>query len=181
MPAATASSYQILWACPLMLCGIMVRWSSEPVMTRTMLRYALTGMGNRFAGLAEYHQLILVHGIFAAITFLAVVPAAIFIARFYHRNPRLALRMHIWLQITTLFLATVVLILGWFAVGPARSLSNPHHGIGIAIYTLIMAQFLFGWLIHAREKGKVRDHIPLKLFVRSRMPRHIGLCSSVYR
>ena len=122
-------------------------------------------MANRFLGLTQYHQIILVHGVFAAITFLLLVPAAIFIARFYHRNGRLALRLHIWIQITVVFLATVVLILGWFAVGPQRSLTNPHHGIGVAVYTLIIFQAIFGWFVRWIEKGKERYKIPLKLYV----------------
>lgn len=125
----------------------------------------LTGMGNRFKGLPYYHRIIAAHGIIAAITFLFMIPAAIFIARFYHRNGRRALRIHIWIQVLVVFTATVVLVLGWFAVGPSRSLSNPHHGIGVALYALIMAQFLFGSLVHHIEKGKTRYKIPLKLVV----------------
>lgn len=122
-------------------------------------------MGNRFRGFPEYRQLITAHGILAVITFLFMVPAAIFIARFYHQNGRRALRIHIWIQVLVVFLSTVVLVLGWFAVGPKRSLTNPHHGIGVAIYVLIMFQFLFGSLVHHIEKGKTRYKIPLKLIV----------------
>ncbi|KAK7538611.1 uncharacterized protein J3D65DRAFT_551617 [Phyllosticta citribraziliensis] len=127
------------------------------------MRY--NGMGNRFRELSGYKSLVTGHAIVAAITFLAVVPAAIFFARFYHRNPRLALRMHIWLQILTVLLTTVVFTLGWFAVGGARSLTNPHHGIGLAIYVLVLVQAIGGALIHRIEKGKERLKIPLKLMV----------------
>ena len=123
-------------------------------------------MGNRFAGLPQYHVLIRGHGILAAITFLGVVPAAVLIARFYRRNAYWALKLHIYLQIVTLLLSTVVFVLGWFAVGPARSLTNPHHGIGLTIYVLIWVQILGGWWIHGREKGKIRSRLPLKLMVR---------------
>lgn len=123
-------------------------------------------MGNRFAGLPEYHVLIRAHGIIAAITFLLIVPSAIFIARFYWRDTRLALRLHIYLQILTVFLATVILILGWFAVGPDRSLTNPHHGIGVAIYTLVLVQFIGGALIH-RSKNLDPRRIPLRHIVRT--------------
>lgn len=75
------------------------------------------------------------------------------------------MRIHIWIQVLVVFTATVVLVLGWFAVGPSRSLTNPHHGIGVALYVLIMAQFLFGSLVHHIEKGKTRYKIPLKLVV----------------
>lgn len=124
-------------------------------------------MGNRFASLPQYHHLILGHGILAAIVFLLLVPAAITIARFYHRNPRLALRLHIYLQILTVGLLTVVLILGWFAVGPERSLTNPHHGIGVAIYTLVLVQAIGGAAVHHTEKGKERLRLPIKLIVSS--------------
>ena len=123
-------------------------------------------MANRFRGLLGYHRIIRAHGIVAAITFLGVVPAAIFLARFYHRNPRLALRLHMWLQILTVGLTTIIFTLGWFAVGPTRSLTNPHHGIGLAIYVLILVQAIGGWWVHRREKGKVMYKIPLKLMVR---------------
>lgn len=124
-------------------------------------------MGNRFKDLPGYKSIVVGHGVVAAITFLGIVPAAIFMARFYHRNPRLALRMHIWLQILTLLLTTVVFILGWFAVGPGRSLTNPHHGIGLAVFVLVLVQAIGGGIIHHREKGRERFKIPLKLMVRT--------------
>lgn len=122
-------------------------------------------MGNRFASLSGYHSLIRGHGVIAFITFLGIVPAAIVTARFYHRNPRLALRLHIALQILTLLLTTVIFILGWFAVGIPRSLTNPHHGIGLALYVLVWFQIIGGAFIHHVEKKKVRYRIPLKLYV----------------
>ncbi|KAF2241855.1 hypothetical protein BU26DRAFT_439970 [Trematosphaeria pertusa] len=124
------------------------------------------GMGNRFRNMVGYRSVVKGHGILAAVTFLFVIPAAIFIARFYHRNPRMALRLHIWLQILTVLLSTAVFILGFEAVGLARSLTNPHHGIGVAIYTLILVQAFGGCIIHRREKGKERYKVPLKLMVR---------------
>ena len=123
------------------------------------------GMGNRFKNMNGYHGLIMAHGILAVITFLFVVPAAIFAARFYHRNPRMALRLHIWLQIATVFLSTALFVLGFQAVGLKRSLTNPHHGIGVALYTLILVQAIGGCMIHHREKGRERYKIPLKLMV----------------
>jgi ABC-type uncharacterized transport system permease subunit len=106
------------------------------------------------------------HGILAALTFLLIVPAAILTARFYHRNPRMALRFHIWLQIMTVLLSTALFVLGFQAVGTARSLTNPHHGIGVALYSLVMVQAFAGCIIHRREKGKERFKVPLKLMVR---------------
>ncbi|TEY54957.1 hypothetical protein BOTCAL_0234g00120 [Botryotinia calthae] len=124
------------------------------------MRY--NGMGNRFATMPGYKGLITAHGVIAAITFLFIVPAAVFIARFYGRDIRHAIRYHIYLQIMTLLLSTVIFILGWMAVGNARSLTNPHHGIGLAIYVLIWVQFLSGWLTHNSEKKRVLRRIPLK-------------------
>lgn len=104
-------------------------------------------MGNRFSTLAQYHTLIKAHGIIGTIVFLFLVPIAIFYARFYTKRPGYAIRYHAYLQILAVLLTTVVFILGWFSVGPERSLTNPHHGIGVAIYTLILLQIVGGRLI----------------------------------
>ncbi|KAI9750755.1 MAG: hypothetical protein M4579_006327 [Chaenotheca gracillima] len=133
------------------------------------------GMGNRFAGMPEYHSVIRGHGIVAAITFLLIIPSAIFIARYYYARPRWALRAHIWLQILTLILSTVVFILGWFAVGPERSLTNPHHGIGLALYIFILTQGIWGWFMHKREKGKERTRPSIKLMIHQWYGRMIAL------
>ncbi len=135
----------------------------------------LLGMGNRFFTLNGYHGLVEAHGIIASITFLGIVPLAIFLMRFYGRNPRLALRMHIWLQIMTLLLSTVVIVLGFQAVGPERSLTNPHHGIGLAIYVLIWVQIIGGCLVHRKEKGRRRLHIPLTAMLHHWLGRAISL------
>lgn len=123
-------------------------------------------MGSRFAQQPQYHNLIRAHGVIAAITFLAIVPAAILILRFYGRSPRWALRFHIWLQILTVLMTTVIFVLGWLAVGPSRRLTNPHHGIGLAIYVLVLFQFIVGWWVHRKEKLKRRLYEPLKVMVR---------------
>ncbi|KAF2440751.1 hypothetical protein P171DRAFT_395449 [Karstenula rhodostoma CBS 690.94] len=133
------------------------------------------GMGNRFQNMNGYHGLILAHGILAVCTFLFVVPAAIFLARFYHRNPRMALRLHIWLQLGTVFLSTAIFVLGFQAVGRKRSLTNPHHGTGVALYTMILVQAIGGCVIHRREKGKERYKIPLKLMLHQWIGRLIAL------
>lgn len=124
------------------------------------------GMGNRFRNMVGYKAMITVHGILAATTFLFVIPAAILMARFYHRNPRTALRFHIWLQVLAVLLSTAAVVLGFQAVGRERSFTNPHHGIGVALYSLVMVQALGGSVIHRLEKGKERWRIPLKLMVR---------------
>jgi hypothetical protein len=133
-----------------------------------------SGMGNRFRDMPGYHSLIRAHGVTATITFLGIVPAAILIARFYSPRPFWALRLHIWLQVLTLFLTTVVFTLGWFAVGPPRSLTNPHHGIGLAIYVLVIAQTFWGWFVHKRTKGRRGLHKPLKVMVSGNNLKHLS-------
>lgn len=133
-------------------------WNVSP--TRLMV----VGMGNRFREMPQYHNLIRGHAVVAAITFLLIVPSAILILRFYDRVHRRAVRIHVWLQILTVLLTTVVFALGWFAVGPRRSLSNPHHGIGLAIYVLVLAQVIGGWWIHSKARTR-RIHETLKAMV----------------
>ncbi|RII23238.1 hypothetical protein CUC08_Gglean012060 [Alternaria sp. MG1] len=135
----------------------------------------LNGMGNRFRSMAGYKALITAHGVLAAIAFLFVIPAAIFMASFYHRNPRTALRVHIWLQVLAVLLSTAAIICSFQAVGLERSLTNPHHGIGVALYTLVMVQALGGSVIHRLEKGKERFKIPLKLMIHQWLGRTIAL------
>ena len=130
-----------------------------------LLRLMAVGMGNRFRELPQYHTLIRGHGIVAAITFLLIVPSAILTVRFYGRNPRWAVRLHIWLQILTVLLTTVIFTLGWFAVGPERSLTNPHHGIGLAIYIMVLLQAIDGWWVHKREKAHRSLYRPVKVMV----------------
>ncbi len=110
-------------------------------------------MGNRFSTITQYHSLVTAHGVLAALTFLFIVPTAVMIARF-HRRPGYAVRYHAYLQVLAVLLTTVLFILGWFAVGPARSLTNPHHGIGVAMYVLILLQAIGGRLVrHIRGRS----------------------------
>ncbi|EFW99085.1 hypothetical protein CMQ_5506 [Grosmannia clavigera kw1407] len=109
------------------------------------MRY--NGMGNRFSSIAQYHSLVTGHAVMGAITFLVLIPISVMIARFSRSRSGHAIRYHTYLNVVAAMFSTVVLILGWFAVGPRRSLSNPHHGIGIAIYTLIMVQTIGGRLV----------------------------------
>ncbi|KAI8937419.1 hypothetical protein NX059_005144 [Plenodomus lindquistii] len=141
------------------------------------MRY--NGMGNRFRNMVGYKAMITAHGILAAVTFLFVIPAAILMARFYHRNPRTALRFHIWLQVLAVLLSTAAIVLAFQAVGRERSLSNPHHGIGVALYTLVMVQAFGGSVIHRLEKGKERFKIPLKLMIHQWLGRVIALLGIV--
>ena len=126
----------------------------------------MSGMGNRFRDMPGYHRMICAHGVIGTIVFLGLVPLSVFLIRYYSRwNPFWAFKLHVWCQVLTLFLSTVVFVIGWFAVGPKRSLSNPHHGIGLAIYVLVIFQILWGWLVHKVERSRKRYHVPLKLVV----------------
>ena len=132
-------------------------------------------MANRFYTMTGYHSLIEAHAIIAAITFLFVIPAAVFLMRFYSRSSRSALRFHIWLQILALLLATVVIAIGFFAVGPERALSNPHHGIGLAIYVLLWVQMIGGCIVRKREKHGRHFHVPLTAMLHHWLGRAIAL------
>ena len=141
------------------------------------MRY--NGMGNRFKDLPEYHTLIIGHGALAAITFIGIVPIAIFLAKYGSDWPggRVSFKLHVYLQIIAVFLATVVLVLGWFAVGPERSLTNPHHGIGVAIYTLMLVQFIYGSLMYRRERKRRAPptKLPLAVYVHRLIGRSTAL------
>ncbi|KAL2853108.1 hypothetical protein BJX68DRAFT_51318 [Aspergillus pseudodeflectus] len=142
------------------------------------MRY--NGMGNRFRDMPHYHTLIIAHGVIAAIVFLGLVPLSIFLVRYYSlRNPYSAFRYHVWCQVLTLFLSTVIFVLGWFAVGPARSLTNPHHGIGLAIYVMIVFQVFWGWFVHKIERNKKRFHVPLKLVIHRWIGRGLAILGIV--
>lgn len=119
----------------------------------------MAGMGNRFSTLTQYHSLILGHGVIAAITFLFIIPIAVLIARFYSRKPGYAIRYHAYLQVLTVGFSTVVFILGFIAVGPNRNLTNPHHGIGVAIYVMILVQAFGGSLIRKITGHSFRLHV----------------------
>ncbi|KAJ5365424.1 Cytochrome b561/ferric reductase transmembrane [Penicillium concentricum] len=138
------------------------------------MRY--NGMGNRFKDMAGYHSIIIAHGVIGTIVFLGIVPTSIFLIRYYSRwNPYWAFKLHAWCQVLTLLLTTVVFVLGWFAVGPERSLTNPHHGIGLAIYVLVIFQVFWGWFLHKRESKRQRVHVPLKLVLHRWLGRALAL------
>ncbi|KAI0166615.1 hypothetical protein GGR57DRAFT_447285 [Xylariaceae sp. FL1272] len=115
------------------------------------------GMGNRFSTLSQYHTLILGHGILAAIVFLFIIPLSILYARFSRdRDYDRIRRNHAYMGVVAVGLSTVVFILGFFAVGPSRALTNPHHGIGVAIYVLILLQAIGGRMVRNIWKRSFR-------------------------
>ncbi|KAJ5688593.1 hypothetical protein N7462_002985 [Penicillium macrosclerotiorum] len=142
------------------------------------MRY--NGMGNRFKNMAGYHSIIIAHGVIATIVFLGLVPISTLIIRYYSRwNPFWAFKLHAWCQVLTLLLTTVVFVLGWFAVGPERSLTNPHHGIGLAIYVMVIFQVLWGWFLHKVESKKRSYHVPLKLVIHRWLGRALAILGIV--
>ena len=123
-------------------------------------------MGNRFRDLSGYSSLIIAHGVMAAVVFLLFVPAGVLVMRYYsHWDSYWAHKYHAWLYVLSLLLSTAVFMTGFFAVGPERSLTNPHHGIGVALYVMLISQVFWGWLAHRLEGGKVNYRLPLKLMV----------------
>ena len=163
--------YPILWAPTSQPRDIMA--STSNFLQEILLTIEFVGMGNRFFTLPGYQNLVKAHGIIAAITFLGAIPISILLARFYGRHPGWAKRLHIWLNILALLLTTVLFILGFMAVGPERSLSNPHHGIGVAIYTLLWFETINGCLW--RNKGVKRSHLPLSLMLHNWFGRALAL------
>ncbi|EHK47586.1 hypothetical protein TRIATDRAFT_52286 [Trichoderma atroviride IMI 206040] len=116
------------------------------------MRY--NGMGNRFSTVHQYHTIILAHGIMAAMVFLFLVPLSVMLARFYTREPAHAMRYHARLGVFSGLLLVAAFILPFFAVGPSRSLSNPHHGIGVAIFVMFVVQLVGGRLIQHIMKSR---------------------------
>lgn len=100
------------------------------------------------------------------LAFLVFVPFAVYQARFKaYKNPRKAIRSHIFAQVGTILSATVGFVVAYYAVGKNRSWTNPHHIIGLTIYVAIMVQALLGIIVHQRGKYTVTPHIPLRTMV----------------
>lgn len=112
-------------------------------------------MGNRFSTLTQYHKIILAHAIMGVMVFLFLIPFSVMTARFYSRRPGWAIKYHAQMNILAGILLLAVFILGFFAVGQERSLTNPHHGIGVAIFVLFVVQIVGGRLI--RKITKIRS------------------------
>src|SRR5690625_2241869 len=115
-------------------CVIMVSWAAIPIVAAGPAASCfpqlilLPGMANRFRTLDQYHRIVLAHGIMAAIVFLLLVPVSVMMARFYSSRPGYAIAYHAQIHVFAGLMVLVVFILGFFAVGPERNLTNPHHG-----------------------------------------------------
>lgn len=124
------------------------------ILQSSLIRY-MTGMGNRFSTLSQYHRIVLAHGVMAAIIFLFIIPFSVMTARFYSKRPGWAIKYHAQMNILAGILLLATFILGFFAVGRDRSLTNPHHGIGVAIFVLFLVQLVAGRLV--RKITKIRS------------------------
>lgn len=87
--------------------------------------------------------------------FLFIVPASVMLARFYSKRPGFAIVYHAQLHIFAFVLLFAAFILPFFAVGPKRNLSNPHHGIGVAVFVMFILQIVGGRLV--RHITKLRS------------------------
>ncbi|RBR03280.1 hypothetical protein FVER53590_06899 [Fusarium verticillioides] len=132
------------------------------------MRY--NGMGNRFSTLTQYHGLVLAHAVLGTIIFLFLIPFSVMTARFYSRRPGWAIKYHGQLNVFSGLLLVPLFILGYFAVGPERSLTNPHHGIGVAIFTLFLVQLMGGWIVR-----RVAKSISLRIMIHQWFGRAIAL------
>ncbi|OAQ87289.1 cytochrome b561/ferric reductase transmembrane [Purpureocillium lilacinum] len=136
------------------------------------MRY--NGMANRFRTLDQYHRIVLAHGIMAAIVFLLLVPVSVMMARFYSSRPGYAIAYHAQIHVFAGLMVLVVFILGFFAVGPERNLTNPHHGIGVAIFVMFILQLVGGRLV--RHITKLRS---LRIMIHQWSGRAIALLGIV--
>ncbi|KAJ3494368.1 hypothetical protein NLG97_g4128 [Lecanicillium saksenae] len=136
------------------------------------MRY--NGMGNRFSTFIGYHSIITAHAVMAALIFLLLVPFSVMTVRFYDRHPGRAVAYHGQMQVLASLMLLVVFILGFFAVGPKRNLSNPHHGIGVAIFVLFVLQLVGGRLVRHITKSR-----SLRIMLHQWSGRAIGLLGIV--
>ncbi|KAK1139958.1 hypothetical protein N8T08_011035 [Aspergillus melleus] len=106
------------------------------------MRY--NGMGNRFREMPQYRTLIIAHGVIATIVFLGLVPMSILTIRYFSRwSPFWAFKLHVWCQVLTLLLSTVVFVLGLTLWGSPKSLFILY---SIAVFALLVAFFVLSYL-----------------------------------
>ncbi|KAH7143894.1 hypothetical protein EDB81DRAFT_605487, partial [Dactylonectria macrodidyma] len=116
------------------------------------MRY--NGMGNRFSTVSQYHSLVAAHAVLGALIFLLLIPFSVMTARFYSHRPGFAVKYHAQINILAAIMLLAVFLLGYFAVGPERSLTNPHHGIGVAIFAMFFLQIIGGRLVRHITKSR---------------------------
>src|SRR5699024_3761789 len=114
------------------------------------------------------------HGIMAAIVFLLLVPVSVMMARFYSSRPGYAIAYHAQIHNFAGLMVLVVFILRLFDVGPERNLTNPHHGIGVAIFVIFILQLVGGRLV--RHITKLRS---LRIMIHQWSGRAIALLGIV--
>ncbi|KAL5612586.1 hypothetical protein BROUX41_004319 [Berkeleyomyces rouxiae] len=121
------------------------------------MRY--NGMANRFSTWSEYRRLVVAHAVLAAIVFLFLVPFAIYGTRFFRSASR-GKKWHNQLLIFGSLLLLASFMLGFFAVGPERNLTNPHHGIGVALFVMYVCYVVGDRLVeNIRKERSVRRYI----------------------
>ncbi|KAF3937165.1 hypothetical protein ABW19_dt0200771 [Dactylella cylindrospora] len=136
----------------------------------------LNGEGARHRGDTRYYRLIVVHAVFMCLAILLCIPFGIFTARFRaYKNPRRAIRTHIYSNIFTIVFLTIGFACGYIATTGQRAWTNPHHIIGLTIYSAIMLQALLGVIVHQRGKYRVTPHLPLRTMLHRWLGRAIWL------
>lgn len=151
-------------------CATTVREPLFAVLEHRTTNTLSLGMGNRFSTFVGYHGIILAHGVMGALVFLLIVPFSVMTIRFYDRNPGRAIGYHGQMQVLASLMLLVIFILGFFAVGPKRNLTNPHHGIGVAIFVLFVLQLVGGRLVKSITKSR-----SLRIMIHQWSGRAIGL------
>ncbi|KIK68369.1 hypothetical protein GYMLUDRAFT_68234 [Collybiopsis luxurians FD-317 M1] len=103
----------------------------------------------------DYHdKMIIAHAVFASITTLITVPAAILVAR-YFRSRAWWFKAHVILQALTVACTILFFILSTVAVasggngsqfvGPKK---DPHHDLGLSVVILLLVEAVFGVAAH---------------------------------
>src|SRR5690606_12101433 len=125
------------------------------------------GYGARNASNPKYYSLIVVHGVFMALSFLILLPLGALLGRFFsRRNPRGASQGHAMLGCVALVFTTIGFVVGYFAVGGSSGWGrNPHHYVGVAAYAGLGVSAFAGVFVRQSErklrKGGMRRGVGL--------------------
>ncbi|KAF7295774.1 Cytochrome b561 domain-containing protein [Mycena chlorophos] len=112
-------------------------------------------MAKSTGGIDYHDKMIIAHAVFACIATLITAPAAILIGR-YFRGRSWWFKAHLYLQSVTAACLILVFIVGTVAVASGRSHStqfigskaDAHHDLGLAVFILLMSQYLLGVAAH---------------------------------